>query len=342
MPSLEEFRRKVLNHAEHIKSVAHLCTNEETTKQALILPLLDILGFSSNDPRKLRAEFRADLPAVKAGERVDYALFKNDSPIIFVEAKAYGVALEKYYPQLMRYFNAIPEVGYGIITNGTKWLFSTDLVYPNILDDEPFFILDMTKPLSAKDIEFLSLFHYENYERSKIREFAEMGDNLKKFLEIIKKDLEKPDLDFVKYLANRANINNKFTTNFLQSLKPLVEEACQIITSKKPLPTLTQRGDILEILQDILPEAALILEKDEKNQTITVHFDELSGEILCRYYLESSELEFPLRLEREDVENVLLCGLAVNGNRIILKKLSNLARISFMLRILYLRTHPQN
>ena len=342
MPSLEEFRSKVLNHAEHIKTVAHLCNNEEMTKQALILPLLDILGFSAKDPRRLKAEFRADLPAVKAGERVDYALFKNDSPIIFVEAKAYGVDIERHYPQLMRYFNAIPEVGYGIITNGTKWFFSTDLVYTNILDTEPFYTLDMTKPLTNKDIEFLAQFHYDNYNRATIRDKAELGSHLKKFVEIIKKDLEKPDLDFVKYLANRANINNKFTTNFLQSLQPVVVDACNVITAKKPLPDLAPKADILETLQEILPEAALILEKDENNQTITVHFDELSGAVLCRYYLESCELEFPLRLEKEDIDNVLLCGLTVNGNRIVLKKISNLARISYMLRILYFNTHPQN
>lgn len=39
------FKERIASHAEHVKKVAHICTTEETTKQALILPLLDILGF---------------------------------------------------------------------------------------------------------------------------------------------------------------------------------------------------------------------------------------------------------------------------------------------------------
>ncbi|GFL03500.1 TPA: hypothetical protein ACFCEQ_001611 [Neisseria gonorrhoeae] len=41
------FKERIASHAEHVKKVAHICTTEETTKQALILPLLDILGFSA-------------------------------------------------------------------------------------------------------------------------------------------------------------------------------------------------------------------------------------------------------------------------------------------------------
>lgn len=36
------FKDKLLAHAEHVKKVGHICTTEETTKQALILPLLAI------------------------------------------------------------------------------------------------------------------------------------------------------------------------------------------------------------------------------------------------------------------------------------------------------------
>ncbi|HFB7682503.1 TPA: hypothetical protein ACKJ3X_000847 [Neisseria gonorrhoeae] len=67
------FKERIASHAEHVKKVAHICTTEETTKQALILPLLDILGFSAFDPNKVRAEYQADFPGAKSGERVDYA-----------------------------------------------------------------------------------------------------------------------------------------------------------------------------------------------------------------------------------------------------------------------------
>lgn len=43
---MENFINRLRSHIEHVKKVGGHCTTEETTKQALILPLLDILGFS--------------------------------------------------------------------------------------------------------------------------------------------------------------------------------------------------------------------------------------------------------------------------------------------------------
>jgi hypothetical protein len=84
---MEEFKKKVLAHVEHIKTVGSHCTTEETTKQALILPLLNILDFSPFDPQKVRAEYGANFPGAKASERVDYALFSGGAPVMFIEAK---------------------------------------------------------------------------------------------------------------------------------------------------------------------------------------------------------------------------------------------------------------
>lgn len=39
------FKERIASHAEHVKKVAHICTTEETTKQALILPLFGYSRF---------------------------------------------------------------------------------------------------------------------------------------------------------------------------------------------------------------------------------------------------------------------------------------------------------
>ena len=84
---MENFKVRLKNHIEHVKNVREHCTTEETTKQALILPFLDILGFNAYDPQKVKAEYGADFPGVKVGERVDYALFCQGVPVMFIEAK---------------------------------------------------------------------------------------------------------------------------------------------------------------------------------------------------------------------------------------------------------------
>jgi len=77
---MEEFKRRIDAHIEHVRKVADHCNTEETTKQALILPLLDILGFSPYDPTKVKAEYGADFLGAKSTERVDYALFSAGLP----------------------------------------------------------------------------------------------------------------------------------------------------------------------------------------------------------------------------------------------------------------------
>ena len=78
------FKERLAAHAEHVRKVSSICVNEETTKQALILPLLDILGFSAFDTTKVRAEYQADFIGAKSSERVDYALFCNNQPVMFI------------------------------------------------------------------------------------------------------------------------------------------------------------------------------------------------------------------------------------------------------------------
>ncbi len=96
MGRLEDFRKRISAHIEHVKKVGEYCTTEETTKQALILPLLEILGFSPYDPMRVKAEYGADFQGVKASERVDYALFNTGSPVLFIEAKSYSKNLTNH------------------------------------------------------------------------------------------------------------------------------------------------------------------------------------------------------------------------------------------------------
>ena len=61
-------------------------TNEEATKMALIAPFLQALGYDIFNPVEVKPEFSADLPGIKQGERVDYAILENGHPKILVVA----------------------------------------------------------------------------------------------------------------------------------------------------------------------------------------------------------------------------------------------------------------
>ncbi|WP_392566936.1 hypothetical protein RHO15_05075 [Utexia brackfieldae] len=56
---MNNFRIKLNNHADYVQKVDTHYSTEATTKQILILPLLDILGFSSYEPTNGKAEYKA-------------------------------------------------------------------------------------------------------------------------------------------------------------------------------------------------------------------------------------------------------------------------------------------
>lgn len=209
-----------------MKKVGGHCTTEETTKQALILPLLDILGFSPYDPTKVLAEFAADFPGVKSTERVDYALYCNGQPVMFIEAKPYVANLTNHAPQLSRYFNSSLGVTIGAITNGKEWRFFTDLINPNVMDDKPFLTVDFTKN-KAEDLTQLAEFKHDNFHVEKLRFFAEENQYIQQFKTVIKRSINEVDIDFVRYVAQQASIPRQLNTKFLESIQPFVKQAVE-------------------------------------------------------------------------------------------------------------------
>ena len=112
--------------------------NEEATKMALVAPFLRALGYDIFNPAEVMPEFSADLPLIKAGERVDYAILDNNQPKILVEVKAYKTNLhEAERGQLQRYFHAT-KARIGILTNGHVFQFFADLDEANKMDEKPF------------------------------------------------------------------------------------------------------------------------------------------------------------------------------------------------------------
>ena len=189
---MESFTERLRKHAEHVKSVGMHCITEETTKQALILPLLDILGFSPFDPMRVKAEYGSDFPGVKASERVDYALFCSGVPVMFIEAKAYAERLTNHCPQLSRYFNATPEVTISAITNGREWRFFTDLNNKNIMDENPFLTVDF-ETMDVALLPRLYRFRHDEFQPEALRTLAEETVYLNAFTEVISKSLRELD-----------------------------------------------------------------------------------------------------------------------------------------------------
>ena len=358
------FKERIASHAEHVKKFAHICTTEETTKQALILPLLDILGFSAFDPNKVRAEYQADFPGAKSGERVDYALFCNGAPVMFIEAKSYTENLSNHCPQLSRYFNATPEVAICAITNGQEWRFFTDLSNKNIMDSEPFLTVDVTM-LNENDVAQLYQFRHDKFQPDALRSLAEESIYLTAFTESITESLKEVDLDFVRYVAGRANIQRQFTQRYLESIRHIVKQAVQNTVSsmvvsglsapkvqEEAAPVEKEQEDptapiidpennkivttyaerrLFDLVKSILPDDASIEAKDTESY-FGVLVDGKSNRWILRYFdnKQRPSVIFPIELEESDISNIERCGLEVSGNQVIIDTPENLLRVVWL------------
>ena len=82
----EEFKNRLLIHAKTAVERAGRAQNEEATKQFLIIPFLQLLGYDPLDPDDVIPEADASF-SDKFKNRVDYAICKESVPVIAVEAK---------------------------------------------------------------------------------------------------------------------------------------------------------------------------------------------------------------------------------------------------------------
>lgn len=141
-PATMDFADQILALAARIpKQLDHIHT-EEATKNALVLPFINALGYNVFDPTEVVPEFTADV-GIKKGEKVDYAIKLDGKVIMLFECKQAGAALSRAHAsQLFRYFT-VTDARVGVLTNGIRYQFYSDLEQPNKMDERSFLEFDM-------------------------------------------------------------------------------------------------------------------------------------------------------------------------------------------------------
>ncbi|MEN6325839.1 MAG: type I restriction endonuclease [Syntrophomonas sp.] len=223
-------------------------TNEEMAKQALIIPFLQVLGFDVFNPLEVRPEYDSDF-GKKKGEKVDYAIFKDGNPIMFIEAKSVNENLDNHDTQLSRYFNATPDVKVGILTNGVNYKFFTDLNTNNIMDDIPFLNVCITE-LSDLEIETLDKFKkdcFETHDAVALAEELIYTSNLNHKLEDIFKN---PPDEFIRYLIKDFS-DTRITANVIDKFRPIVKKSIsQALLNMVSQGLASQDTDVTETIPD--------------------------------------------------------------------------------------------
>lgn len=222
------FHDDLVAHVERIRTRIPHVQGEEATKQALVVPLLQVLGYDVFDPREVRPEYVADFAVKKAGqfEKIDYAIFVNEAPAIFVECKPLGAPLQDHSGQLSRYFNATPSVRVGMITDGMRVRVFTDLEKPNIMDPKPWLEIDLMA-IKPAELEALRRFRKADFSSNDITALAEEMVYYNTMLTFIGTQLREPSESFVRYVASEILAGGRVTIKVVERLTPILRKAIQ-------------------------------------------------------------------------------------------------------------------
>lgn len=221
----------MLRLAEQIRRRQPHIRGEESTKQALILPFFSALGYDVHDPTEVEPEYIADFAKKRTSgqmEKVDYAIRRESTPVIFIECKAVDCDPVSHNGQLARYFNATPSVPIAIITNGLRYVFFTDLQEKNILSDRPFFEFNLLS-FTTNDSEVLEGFSRARFDPQTVRERAEEIIYSSKITSFMADLLRNPTDNFTRFVLSELNMfaGQRLTARLVEKFTPTIRQAIQ-------------------------------------------------------------------------------------------------------------------
>lgn len=198
--------------------------SEQDTKSVLITPTIQALGWDILDIDEVRNEYRhkpADNP-------VDYALFLNRSPVLFVEAKPLSNSLSdrKWIIQTLNYANAA-GVDWCVLTNGAEYRFykvhaqveADQKLFASVVLDDPDALPDVIRVLSligrenmrARAIDDLwQAWHVDSQVKAAL-EHVLQDDS---FVTIVRKGVPQIAMADVRKSLQRANITVSYQNIF--------------------------------------------------------------------------------------------------------------------------------
>lgn len=271
----EKLQDLIKQYHEHREFI----TNEETAKMALVVPFTRCLGYDPNNPREVRLEYTAEFTQAdgkRLRDRMDFAIFDKDGkkPLIVIETKPLGTDLQKSSHQLARYLAQMPDLHFGIITDGCHYLFFGDLDAPNQMDREPFFSFSLDDPDMdlAKVAKFLSKFSRESFNSETLVTDAEDSRYRQAMIEKVSTALAAPAEDdaFMEWLT-RDIYKGKRTSAVMTRFGKIAEEAIE------PALVRVMSNEFLEKLKERMLQLQETADKEDQ-QTVAIE-DEPTQEI---------------------------------------------------------------
>lgn len=218
-----EIKERLNSLAAKLEQQRSAIETEEATKNAFVMPFISlVLGYDVFNPHEVVPEFTADV-GTKRGEKVDYAIVKDDEVQILIECKHVGAPLNiKHASQLFRYF-AVTSARIAILTNGDEYQFYTDLDAPNKMDEKPFLVIQVSD-LDSALIPEINKLAKDAFDLDSIINAAEELKYVGEFKRVLATQFSEPDSEWVKFLTARV-YEGAFTQKVRGQFTELVAKA---------------------------------------------------------------------------------------------------------------------
>jgi hypothetical protein len=255
----QDFRAALVAHAQTALDRAGRAQSEAATQQYLIIPFIQLLGYDPLDPDEVIPEAHASF-SDKFKNRVDYAICLGGLPVIAIECKKVGTLSEANRGELKGYFNAVPTVKLGILTDGLTYQLFTDTGLENMMDDEPFAVIDLNQvareQVSETELDALTRLRKGTFDPANVGADARRKIYLGIYVDVLGRTLTNPDERFVRTMLDMANIEGRRTTRMVEEHTPIVRDAAQSLLDRLILARVgfADRKDLVKV-----PEAATVV-----------------------------------------------------------------------------------
>ncbi|MCS4113922.1 hypothetical protein GGP49_000836 [Salinibacter ruber] len=247
---IDQVASRAEDQVEHIES-------EEATKHALIIPFIKALGYDPYDLQEVIPEFTADF-AEQKGEKVDYALMQEGEPAVLIECKTAGKELSiDQAAQLFRYFQ-VTEARFGLLTNGVRYRFFSDLEESNKMDERPFHELNLFE-YNDQEVEELKSLRNSTFDLDQMIDAAHDLKYRKALREYLEEQWQNPEDEFVHWLTDKV-YDGRITQNVRNQFRDIVEGALHQLVHDKV------RGRLSSALQEEQASAAEELSPPEEEE----------------------------------------------------------------------------
>ena len=316
--------------ADHLSDIAHRAKNqiqhmetEESIKTSLVLPFIQALGYDVFNPLEVVPEFTADF-GLKRGEKVDYALKAAGNVVMVMECKKAGMRLEtQHAAQLYRYYS-VSEAKFGVLTDGLRYLFYTDLDAPNVMDERPFFEFNLLR-FDGADVARLKQFSRDIFDSHNIRTDATEMRTLKAVKSELLAELDSPSSEFVRTIASRVQPNQNVTAAIREKFSELIKKVNQQILQEKAQELLSNASNSSNPAS-WTQAAPLDSDEDVKQTDEGDEADEMDAQVTERSIVTTVEEKEAFRIiqtiasEVTDPENIFMrdslsyCGILFTDN----------------------------